>query len=439
MDNLKEQTIRLFLSFVSRFIPLKEAKFATLGGRGLEAKIWKDFGIPPENGWLIERGHETGQKLIVNHCYKTQNQLGTFSKILAGYDNSCRFIDAFHLDLCGTLSNQAMVDFAPVLPVILKSNGRCLAITVADARRNLILEQWPSFQKRAKKLFGKQTEDIYSRLRIKQQSIPVNKNISSFIKPFDVEKATRREFGLLVELTELLKVCGLSWIPVEIKRYVYVSRYKNRPFRMRTYFFHFQDKNYKNPQMVFANAWANSELFFANTAQFQKIEAFIGTILTPEREENMSLTMIDLSGHVAVPKDELDRLIAKSQQLDAIMQALGKPAELASFDSPKMEEVIPNGSSRKVRKNWENLSDREQIVWQVKALEKRVSGKGHWQNGDWEEMLKRDFGYYNKKLGRSCRAALARTNGKFREMFKARVEKVFGSEAKPYLDRLAKI
>jgi hypothetical protein len=224
METTKEQVIRFFLAFLSRYVPLGQAQLATLGGRGIEAGIWSELGVPSEHGWLIERSRERGGKLIRGHHYQIHNQLGTFDRILAGFGMDHAFIDGFHLDLCGTLSDNAIADFAPVVPLVLASKGRCLAITVADARRNLVLEQWPKFQKRGRKLFGKQkADDFYEQITAFQRNVPIKKDQPAFIKPFDPVKASRREFGLLVEFAELLSEQKLPWIPVAVERYIYCS------------------------------------------------------------------------------------------------------------------------------------------------------------------------------------------------------------------------
>lgn len=454
MESLKAQVVRLFLKFASRFVDLSKAQLATLGGQGLEAKIWQEIGVPSDHGWLIERNRERSGKLINSHRYRTLNQLGTLDKIVAGLgeDRSC--VDAFHLDLCGTFCNKVIADFASALPLILKSKGRCLAITVADARRNLALERWPEFQERGFRLFGAESEDIFYGLLNGQCQIPTNPNAPAFFKPFDPTKATKREFGLLVELAELLWQQGFPWTPVVIKRYVYVSRFQGRPFRMRTYFFHFEHKWSKTPEKDLSEVWIESPLFFGNKDNFQEVELPAKKPKVAEKiqkkgeTQQMSTSRLGEIARVLGGAEEAQylELIAKSQQLDAILAALkaapgvsveNQYSSSIQADEPSLLPTTRRG--RRVRKSWETLSDREQIEWQIKALELKASHNGHWENGQWKKLLKEDFGHYNEDLGRSLRAALARTSGKFRTMFEDRIHKVFGDEAKPLLDRLSKI
>ena len=137
--------------------------------------------------------------------------------------------------------------------------------------------------------------------------------------------------------------------------------------------------------------------------------------------------------------------MADSEQLGMIRLALGGVTKLNLTQPPAPVSGSPDAHvadqpRKRTKKNWEDLLIRDQIVWLIKALELRAtSTNGHWHNGEWEKLLKEDFGHYDKKLGASLRAALARTSGKFREMFISRIEKEFGADAKPYLDRLAKI
>ena len=114
-ETTKGQVIRLWLAFLSRFVPLGQARLATLGGRGLEAEIWEELGVPRDNGWLIERNRKRGGNLIAEHRYHVHNQLVTFDRILAGYGSAQAVVDGFHLDLCGTFSGQSLADFSQTI------------------------------------------------------------------------------------------------------------------------------------------------------------------------------------------------------------------------------------------------------------------------------------------------------------------------------------
>jgi hypothetical protein len=134
----KGRIIRRFLDFVSHYVPIPDARLATLGGLGIEAKIWEEMNVT--HGWLIELNHRRRTNLIRKNRFKITNRLKTFDSVLAGHGDE-GFIDGFHLDLCGTFANKVVHDFAPILPHMFKSRGKCLAITVADQR--LIIGQRP--------------------------------------------------------------------------------------------------------------------------------------------------------------------------------------------------------------------------------------------------------------------------------------------------------
>ncbi len=268
----------------------------------------------------------------------------------------------------------------------------------------------------------------------------------AFFKPFDSAKAAKREFGLLIELTELLRMQQLPWIPVAVERYIYVSRYKRRPFRMRTYFFRFGQQNASSSEFAFAQAWVNSKTFFANDEAFTEVKMPVVSITVPPTTkgivthmEQTTPKLIDLSGYVAVPKPEYDQLLADSQQLRAIRSALEgamvsntHPAQPSSTSPPSVE---PQGNKAgRVRKSWDSFTACEQIDFTIKALELRLALGGKFTGTEgtaaWEKLLKGTFGYYNPKLGRSTRATLARTSGeKFRPEFEERIRKACGDKA----------
>ncbi len=344
--------------------------------------------------------------MVRNHRYRTTNLLGTFDKILAGHGEESAYIDGFHLDLYGTFMAETISNFKSVLPLVLKSRGRCLAITIADARRNMILERWPEYQKRGDELFGGRGELVYEDLLRKQHQIPISEEVSRFakIKPFDPEKAAKREFGLLIELAEMLTSQRLDWRPVTIERYVYVSRSSGRPFRMRTYMFHFGRRGFSLP-VALAEPWIHSKLFFANEMGFKEVT--IPTVcmtkvqmmdIEEKGEKNIMSKpdFLELSGYVAITREEYNVLVEKGKKFDAVATQFGMlfgtngtqlVAPVATPDSNKQSQ-----SPLKGRKNYQSFSSREKIEWQIKTLETKASSGGKWQNGQWENLLKEEFG-----------------------------------------------
>ncbi|HEU5114863.1 MAG TPA: hypothetical protein VFT82_03795 [Candidatus Paceibacterota bacterium] len=458
MHNLKGQIARFLLDFTSRFVPISEARIATFGGRGEEPKAWQERGVPAKNGWLLERSNRLSGGLIRGFPYHTHNQLQTFPQILKGYGEG-HYLDLFHFDLCGTLTDSAIADFVPVLPLVLKSRGKCFAITVADARRNLVLEEWPEYKRRALGLFGTRTYEYHREIEATQHKIPVRED-ARFVKPFDPEKAAKREFGLMVELAEILRDCGLQFMPSEIVRYVYVSRYAGRPFRMRTYFFHF-DEARKFSCRAFARTWIESRLSFANGDGFHEIQAAIprkaravrkiryanptkGNKIMPGSQ--LARVMREIGGPL---EQEYLALAAKASNYDKVeplvkafrsLPEVGElglasvTAEAGSLEKPPRAHA----SERKHRMKWDDLSPEEQIKWQIEAAELHASSNGDWR-ARYKEFIVEKFGYMNNDLRYSLRAAFSQTRGKLRKKLRGRIEKVFGDKAGPYLDRLDKL
>src|SRR3989344_104689 len=247
----KERIVRLFLDFVGTFVPLNEARLATLGGEGLEAKMWLELGIPKEHGWLIERSDARMLRLIAESRYRIHNQLSTFARILRGQNGETASIDGFHLDLCGTFGGELLGNFSSVMPLVLRSRGRSLAITVADQRRNLALEEWPTYEKRAERLFGKEAKSLYHTIFEQQKLVPVSRSRAPFIQPFDPRKGAMREYSTLIDVASLLSKPNVPWMPVEMIRHIYVGRMPKNPFRMRTYFFHFGGEKVEHPALAF--------------------------------------------------------------------------------------------------------------------------------------------------------------------------------------------
>ncbi|MDE1875031.1 MAG: hypothetical protein KGI79_01095 [Patescibacteria group bacterium] len=444
--SLKADIVRLLMKFVSCYTPLKDARFATLGGQGIEPRVWQEFGIPPSNGWLIERSRTRGTTLISDLRYRVHNQLRTFADILAGHGRENAYVDCCHLDLCGTLSNEAAADFEPVLPLVFRGTGRCLAVTVADSRRNLALEQWPDFHSRGKKLFGRTARAIYAELESMQELIPVNRDAPSFIKPFDPEKGARREFGLMVEIAELLFASGAHWVPESIVRYVYVSRYSGNPCRMRTYFFRF-GKGRGAPSFTgFARAWAESPLFFSSGGDFQEVVKNLPRqdLPTMHMNTNSQSKLAAIAQALGgAEQAEYEELMAKSQRLDVLLSAINgaQPTAvtvLATVPAHHAPATVRHRVPRVRKKTWEDLPDHEQVEWQIHALELKSHSNGSWPK-EWKDLLTTTFGYYSKKLGAQMRAALSRASGRFRPHFENRIRKVFGDRANAYLERYAKV
>lgn len=452
MQDLKEQILKRFLDFVLRYVPLETAQLGGLGGQGIEAKIWADRGIPHTNGWIVERGQSSGAKLIAGSTYNVQNQLSTLSRVMCATRGKGAALDGFHLDLCGTVSEEIMSDFKTVFELVLKSRGRSLAVTVADARRNTALENWPQFMSRAWDLLDCDAPPIYKAITHEQLQIPVvrHKKMPAFMKSFDPKKAAKREFALFVELAELFHQYAFDCVTV--KRFVYVSRYSGRPFRMRTYFFHFEPTHTEQPAALLAKSWLGSPLTILKAdGVVQTIPAVRAVVIqsisqpttktVPMTKENTSklgqLASL-LGGEYA---SEYEALLADKSRLQTITNAVqglgispGRVTKPPETDKPGEFRVT------KETRSWEDFNDQEQIEWLLETLELRAQSGNHWKSGQWEELLRKKFGRYSAKLGRTMRGALAHTGGKFRPQFIARINEVYpGASARPYLERVSRL
>jgi hypothetical protein len=437
MDS-KKIVLNRFLDFVSEFVPLNRARLATLGGHGDEAVVWTERDIPHENGWLIERNRSRGVNLIAKYHYHVQNQLSTFSQILSGFGKEKAFIDGFHLDLCGTFGKNSRKNLQSVMDLLLASEGRCFAITIADQRRNRVLEEWSRFYRRGIRIFGRSTASLfYNRFVSEQSALPVRspKNLPAFFKHFDPTKAAKREFGFLVEFVDFLSNWQISF---KLERHVYISRYSGKSFRMRSYFFHFEDGKNTKPSEI-AKRWFKMPLCFTtnDNNQIKKGNEIMQTKVNGSRLAEIARV---LGGHEL---EEYNDLVASKMRFASVAQAMQGALRQEVVETAAINVAIPplQNSSRRtatVKKTFENMSEKEKIEWIVETLEKR---NGHrLSNRAWQLHLKNQFGYYNSALGLSARSTLARACGKFRTSFLERIDRSFSSnETSRLVDRLSRI
>ncbi len=227
--------IRLFLEFVlkckSRPVP---PVVATLGGEGLEAALWSSYQIPQENGWLIECDGVKGRHLIRQFLYRYCDKLESFPDIYVMQRGS-QGIDGFHLDLCGTFEKVDDV-FGPIVPLVMKSDGRSFAITVADQRKNQSTDDFPSVYALFEGYVGEVlAKDMYEMLH-KEHSRTLEASTVA-----DPDLIVKREIGVAVTLVKLLHEMQAYELDC-IERYQYISDTYGGAFRMRTYFFHFAKK-----------------------------------------------------------------------------------------------------------------------------------------------------------------------------------------------------
>ncbi len=457
MKNPKAEIVRLNLGKLSSEVPLSEAHVMTLGGEGIEAKVWESRGVSHQNGWLIERNQHRGGKLIKQFSYRSHNELRTFPKILAGlYGDNRVFIDYAHLDIFGTLTADVIEDFVPILPLVFKSRAKCLAVTVADSRRNIALEQWPDILERGRRLFGRKSRLLYQKILDVQKEIPTNEDIpDSFVK-FNPENGAKREFGLLVQFAEVLERLDFCMLPCFMERYVYISRYSGRPFRMRTYFFRFESKKLVRPAKVLARTWVQSRLSFANNDGFQEIhrahvrekyrvEKNKPTVM-PSKEPDIHQEVSKLAGLVALIggeiKAEYESLLAKANVTDRLGAALAAAGIVipGTVTAPDASDRRGPGrlTGKANKKNLEDLTEVELIDFRIRALELRNASNGDWLTAR-RDLIKQEFGYCNNNISSRVGGLVAQMTGRHREPFKQRMIAVLGEKASPFLERIDRI
>jgi hypothetical protein len=462
MQDMKSKVLGIFWDeFVLSHVPPQEAHVGTLGGLGYEERLWSKRGIRKSHGWLVERDREKRRSLMPKG-YRILNELRGLPEILAGIGEDRLRLDGFHFDLCGTFGDEAREDFAPILPLVLQSTGKCLAITVSDARRNLILEGWGDYFARGKKLFGRETSLIYEELLKEQKLIPINKE--SYFSPFDPEKGAKREFGLLVKLCELFSQIRASWQPIQMKRFAYVSTYSGSKYRMRTYFFRFYQVHAGRRAKAFAHRWVASPLYYGNNGEIQEVEfvrnSFIDTETQPKGimpsaqttkaapEVSELSRLIALCGNPKI-KAEYAALIKKGTDYDELIGTLeGIRKILPQVNGNSPETVVRSDpasrtshSETRVRKKWEDLSPGDQFTWLMGVLEVRaqMTNRDEWK-ARWKEMLIEKFGHFNDPFSHRMSGILAHTSGGFRSKFEGRLLKDLGEEtARPLIERLKRL
>lgn len=236
---MKRTVLEYTLTFLHDYVPLADARVATLGGEGLEPAMWDDAGIPRNHGWLIEKNSQLAKRILRDLPYAYYPQLASFRKTWEYEFSSAVGLDGFHLDFCGTLeANRDAV--RSILPLVLRSTGRCLFITVSEQRRNTSLEQFDAMAERCTELFGDpaQTAAFIARLTEEQRQAARLLGVPRALARPAV--AARRELGFFRCLVELLTESDglVRALPDRIERIVYQSNYGARPTRMRLYLFH---------------------------------------------------------------------------------------------------------------------------------------------------------------------------------------------------------
>lgn len=252
MNVAKQTVLKHLTALAGEYVPLHQANVATMGGEGLEAAIWRDAGVTENRMWLIDRSPRRMHELMsqypdANHLI---GRLSRFPEILrTGYGDRSS-LDYFHLDLCGTLE-PALDDLKGLLSSLSSGTGKCLAVTVADARRNLSLDNRDVMLDAASKIFGRSWNRLRASL-LKFHGLTCTCLVDISADPWLV---TLREIGFMLNI--LCAMAGttpagagealrdgnrkglpqLHLEPERIERFIYHSTPPVMS-RMRTYFMH---------------------------------------------------------------------------------------------------------------------------------------------------------------------------------------------------------
>ena len=358
--DLKSQVLRLFLQFIQLHVPLSEALMATLGGQGREAAIWQELGIPGTQGWLIERNKKRSVENIKTP-YRYTSSLGNFSYAFRSVWGSDRGVDAFHLDLCGTIESSVDL-FRRTVPLVVKSRGRCLAITVADARRNLSVERFSKIEPQLVKLLGFRYDRMRHRLAEEQGH--------------DRELAVTRELGFFYHLISLFKFYGRFAFPNKVVRYAYVSHYSGVPFPMRTYFFHFPDEPLRVSDEEFARGlyreWFREPLHDLSRTSVEEPR----TKETSTMSEGLTKlkTIAEAAGGDVL--EAYRKLVASARENGRYTRLReGLKALLGEAEGDKPAETVPSSPTGRRRRNAEVPQNGEVVEAQLRLLEARSKGK----------------------------------------------------------------
>ncbi len=270
-DN-KIQVLQNILTFLQAYQDPPQAVVATLGGEGLESSLWLTRNITLENTWIVERNRVRSRKLLQQHTgHHLHGALTDFPIILEATCGPKAALDLFHWDLCGTVE-PCIDEMIGVLPSILRSQGRCLAVTVADSRRNLSLEAMPVVTRIGRKVFGDQWKPLWEKLLIdemrnktgreregaKPEAVAVREvgfYLYMLFSFASIDRHPEKDFVLRAEpfpltqfmrfdaqrdlskaINALIKHGTLHCVPDHLERIVYFSG--TNCFRMRNYVFH---------------------------------------------------------------------------------------------------------------------------------------------------------------------------------------------------------
>lgn len=216
--------------------PIGEARAATFGGYGVDAKLLMGAGFLESNLFLIERDTRRHTRLITDfplasHC---GGDLGHFRQMFEQMYGLDAGINLLKLDFSGTIEPSA-AEVRNALPILRRGTGpRFLVLVMADSRRSLALEDPAGVAHRAMACFGRDAalgerlEAFWGALWARYQT---DNGQEGSADPF---KVALRELSALTCVTEALLDDEAQLTLSEAFSWVYVGEHG---FRMRAFLF----------------------------------------------------------------------------------------------------------------------------------------------------------------------------------------------------------
>ncbi len=430
----KLRVLTAFLTFARRYTGAGKGIFVTMGGEGIEARLWKKAGIPPRHGYLIERGRSSGQALLREYGYCLSNDLASFARTLTAIHGAGSRIDSLHLDLCGTLECKVTA-VQPLVPLVVNSEGRCLAITVSDQRGNRALAHEQKLLSEASRVLGEsKAQTLMDHFMQQQMQVPTNATLPAFLRQADPRKGALRELSLFLTMLSLLggENETVTALPDAMERYLYVSRWSHTPFRMRSYFFHLatlEGVGMPSAALALKERWVASPLQYIGSATELLIPGE-----TPSSQEELMYEKLQQIAEVAGGPvlAEFKSLLASVKNASALEERLRKISVLVNGTAPAPKKPGPRAELERHpeadapirRRSGRKLEKAETTAIELNLL--RAASKSSKDEG---RALEQVYAKSAKALGisrlkkrrRILGAHLARTQGKFRGRFVASV------------------
>jgi hypothetical protein len=360
----KQRVLELLVDFLSDYAPLPDQRVATLGGKGCEAVVWRQKGVRPENAWLIERDASRARKLVSRHpsfCH-IYGDLNTFAEAIRRQYFGRATLDFFHWDLCGTVE-PVLKDIRVVLPLLATGFSKCLAVTVADSRRNLSIENPKSFRELCDVLLSDAWKGLNGKL-VAQHAELVRLRDSLCADP---NKSALRETATLLflqialsslkkrdgrysvtempqffksgeipstekeaaRLRSFLKMRRTIVFPEHLERILYWSNKSG--FRMRTYFLHFKVLKRSIP---LAEAAAQIARLLVKTPCMVVHENRVQRLVGPETPAPVPASVAPVPTPPATAKEE----VVMSQKLQAVAALRKQFAPVMALFNPQLRK-----------------------------------------------------------------------------------------------------